>query len=291
MKIGITIPTMIPNTGGDVLMEWARRADAGPFSSVAVGERITYPNFDMTVTLAAAAAVTRRVRLVSTVTVLPLHSAALVAKQAASIDALSGGRLTLGVGIGGREEDCLAVGTSVERRHQRMEEQVATMRRIWRGEPPFPGAQPIGPRPVQDGGPEILVGAIFPGAIQRVMRWADGLSAWSFEPNVEVIRQTYQIAEDAWRAAGRRGRPRFVMGCYYALGPRADEYLDAALMHYHAYFGADIAAEIVKSVSTKTPQSIRDALRALADIGTDEMILVPVASDIDQLERLADLIG
>ncbi len=290
MKVGITLPTMIASTGGDLLMEWARRADAGPFSSLAVGERITYHNFDLIVSMAAAAAVTRRIRLVSTVAVMPLHHAAVLAKQSASLDVLSGGRLTLGVGIGGREEDCLAVGVPIAKRHQRMEEQVALMRRLWRGEPPYPGAAPIGPAPVQPGGPEIIVGAIFPNAVRRVARWADGLSAWSFEPNVEVIRETYRIAEAAWEAAGRASRPRFVMGCYYALGPRADEHVQAALSQYHAYFGADVAASIVRQVRTRSPAAVRDVLRAFADIGTDELILVPVANELDQLERLAELL-
>jgi alkanesulfonate monooxygenase SsuD/methylene tetrahydromethanopterin reductase-like flavin-dependent oxidoreductase (luciferase family) len=291
MKIGITLPTMIESTPGDLLLDWARRADEGPFSSLAVGERITYPNCDMIVALSAAAAVTRRVRIISTVAVVPLHRAALLAKQAASIDALSNGRLTLGVGIGGRDEDCLAVGAPTENRSRRLEEQVALMRRIWRGEPPYEGAAPIGPRPVQEGGPEILVGSIFPKAVRRTMRWADGLSGWSFEPDAVALKETFRLASEAWRQAGRSGRPRFVVGSYYALGAHADEQIDSALTKYMAIFGAGVGKSIAASVRSRTPQAIRDAQRAFEDIGTDEFIWVPLASELEQLERLAEIAG
>lgn len=291
MKIGITLPTMIANTPADVLLDWARRADEGPYSSLAVGERITYPNCDMVVALSAAAAVTRRVRIISTVAVVPLHRAALLAKQAASIDVLSHGRLTLGVGIGGRDEDCLAVGAPVDRRHARMAEQVALMRRIWRGEPPYEGAAPIGPKPVQDGGPEILVGSIFPKAVRRTMRWADGLSGWSFEPDAAALKETFRTAREAWHEAGRAGRPRLVVGSYYALGARADEEIDSALTQYLGIFGADVAKSIAASVRSRTPQAILDAQRAFEDIGADEFIWVPLASELEQLDRLTEIVG
>lgn len=291
MRIGITLPTMIANTPGNVLLDWARRADEGPYSSLAVGERITYPNCDMIVALSAAAAATRRVRLISTVAVVPLHRAALLAKQAASIDVLSNGRLTLGVGIGGRDEDCLAVGAPADHRHKRMAEQVAWMRKIWRGEPPYEGAAPIGPKPIQPGGPEILVGSIFPQAVRRTMRWAEGLSGWSFEPDAAALKETFRIATAAWQEAGRPGRPRFVVGSYYALGPRADERIDSALTQYLGIFGADVAKSIAASVRSRTPRAILDAQRAFEDIGTDEFVWVPLASELDQLERLTDVVG
>lgn len=291
MRIGITLPTMISGTTGDTLLQWARRADEGPYSSLAVGERITYPNCDMVVALSAAAAITRRVRIVSTVAVVPLHRAALLAKQAASIDVISNGRLTLGVGIGGRDEDCLAVGAPTDKRQKRMAEQVALMRRIWRGEPPYEGAAPIGPKPIQEGGPEILVGSIFPGAVRRTMRWADGLSGWSFEPDANALKETYRIAMEAWQQAGRPGRPRFVVGSYYALGPRADEQIDSALSQYLGIFGADVAKSLAASVRSRSAQTMRDAHRAFEDIGTDELIWVPLASELDQLERLTEIVG
>ncbi len=291
MRVGITLPAMIPGTPGDQALTWARKADEGPFSSLAIGERLLWPGYDVMVTLAAAAAVTNRVRLVSTIVVMPLHSAIVVAKQAATIDVISNGRVTLGVGIGGRDDDFRAVGASFENRHAHMEEQVAAMRRLWRGEPALPGLDSVGPLPVQKGGPEVLVGSIFPAAVKRVARWADGLSAWSFEPNAAALRETFRLMEDAWRAAGRAGRPRLVAGFWYALGPGAEATLRTYVAKYLGYFGVEVALMTAHSVRTTNVNAVRDALRSFADAGVDEAIPVPVSADIDQLDRLADLVG
>ncbi len=149
MHLSMTLPTMLPHSRAQTLA-WCREVDEGPWYGFAVPERITYTSHDWTVDLAAVAALTERVRLYTTIVILPAHDEVAVAKQLASIDVLSDGRLTVGVGVGGREHDYRAIGGSFERRWQRMDEQVARMRRIWAGEPPFEGADPVGPRPVQD---------------------------------------------------------------------------------------------------------------------------------------------
>ena len=177
----MTLPTMVPHDRADTLA-WCRGIDEGPWSSLAVPERITFPSHSMIVELAAAAALTERVRIWTTIVVLPAHNEVEVAKQTASVDRLSDGRLTLGVGVGGREDDYRAIGGTFARRWSRMDEQVATMRRIWAGEPPFPGADPVGPPPVQAGGPPLIAGALGPKAIGRAARWAAGVDgAWTLD--------------------------------------------------------------------------------------------------------------
>ena len=168
-------------------------------------ERITYPSHDLTVELAGAAALTERVRLVSTIVILPAHDAVAVAKQMASVDVLSGGRLTVGVGVGGREHDYQAIGAPFDRRWQRMDEQVATMRRIWAGEPPFEGADPVGPPPVQPGGPPIIAGVMGPKAIARAAHWADGVDgAWTMDGSLEHMQRV--VRPHPRRVARRRAR-------------------------------------------------------------------------------------
>ena len=89
MRIGVRLPASIPGVDGALVLEWARRAEAGPFASLGVIDRAVYPNCEPLVTLGAAAALTQRVRLVSSVLIGPAHDAALLAKQAATIDVLS----------------------------------------------------------------------------------------------------------------------------------------------------------------------------------------------------------
>ena len=110
MDIGIGLPATIPGVSGSFLVDWARHADAGPFSSLSIIDRLVYGNYDTMTTLAVAAGATQRIRLMPSVLLGPLHPPALLAKATASLDALSGGRLTLGLGVGGRPEDFAAAG-------------------------------------------------------------------------------------------------------------------------------------------------------------------------------------
>ena len=162
MDIGICLPYMERDYDRSTTTDWCRLIDSGPFSSLSCGERVTGPTQDMRVLMSAAAALTERVRIVPSLYVLPMHSAVRAAKEVATLDVLSGGRVTMVVGVGGREHDYRALGQPFERRFARLDEQVAQMRRIWRGEPPFEGADPVGPRPVQEGGPPLLAGVNMP---------------------------------------------------------------------------------------------------------------------------------
>jgi len=153
MKIGIGLPATTPGVQGKLILDWARQADAGPFSSLGLIDRIVYDNYEPLITLAAVAGATERIRLATTVLLAPLRNGALLAKQSASLDALSGGRLTLGLAVGGREDDYQIAETSLKNRGKRFVEQLALMERIWSGQLLEGENEPIGPKPVQPGGP------------------------------------------------------------------------------------------------------------------------------------------
>ena len=106
----------------------------------------------------------------TTILIAPLTNAAVLAKQAATLDTISGGRLTLGVGIGGREDDYRAAFTPFKGRGKRFEEQLTLMKRIWSGEQVEDEVGPVGPAPSHSGGPELLIGASSPVALRRVGR-------------------------------------------------------------------------------------------------------------------------
>ncbi|MCW5890304.1 MAG: LLM class flavin-dependent oxidoreductase [bacterium] len=292
MEIGLNLPVMVPGLDRGRLEAWCRSIDEGPFSTLAVGERINFPNPELTVTLGAAAAWTRRVRLLYNVLVLPMHPEVLAAKQIATLDVVSGGRVVVGVGVGGREEDYAALGAQWDRtRPRRLERQVARMRRVWAGETVVPGAlRPVEPAPLQPGGPTILAGSIFPPAIARAARWADGLCGFSFTLAREELDYAFGIARDAWRDAGRPAPPRLVTGTFVALGPDARAQMDAYLRRYLDFMGR--AAEgLIRLVPTIGAGAVRDAVARARDAGADEVILAPTTADPDEVARLADLVG
>jgi len=293
MKLGMNLPVMVPGLDRATILEWARRIDAGPYASLAAGERITFPNPEIMVTISAAAAVTERVRLALTVVVLPMHSAVLMAKQIATLDVVSGGRVSLGLGVGAREEDYRAVGVPFERTRMRhMEKQIAIMRRVWAGENVVEGARrPVEPLPVQPGGPELLAGALAPDSIRRAAKWADGICGFSFGPSAAEIELAFNTAREGWQTAGRPRSPRLVTSFWYALGPKARAQLDEYLHRYLGFLGDDVARALAPSVTTTSAAALRDAARMLADLGADELILVPTTADPDEVHRVADILG
>jgi alkanesulfonate monooxygenase SsuD/methylene tetrahydromethanopterin reductase-like flavin-dependent oxidoreductase (luciferase family) len=290
MQIGMTLPTMVAGLDRKTILEWARRIDAGPFSTIAAGERLAYPNQEMITTLAAAAAVTERARIATTVVVLPMHATGLIAKQLATIDVLSGGRLSVGVGVGGREEDYRAASAPFTKRLSRMEEQVRLMRKLWSGEAALPQVNPIGPPPVRKGGPEILAGSLTPKSISRAARWADGLCGFSFVPDIEEIRRAFQVAREAWQEAGRP-RPRLVTSFWYGIGPDARRTMDAYVKSYLDFLGTEIAAQIAPVCRAVSEEALREIFDAVEEAGADELLLVPVDADLGRLDRVAEIVA
>jgi len=244
--------------------------------------------------LAAAAAVTERVRVIANVVVLPLHPAALVAKQAATLDVLSNGRFTLGVGVGGREHDYRSLGATFARRHAHLDEQVAELRRLWAGEPPFEGADPVGPTPVQADGPPLLAGSLGPKSMARAARWADGVTGFSVAGVAGEMAGTFRLAEQAWQDAGRTEAPRKVNGCFYLLGDD-DEAARAQLRVFAARYLRIFGQEFAELMAAETRVASVDALHELLDgaeaAGCDELILVPGTVDLDCLARTVDALG
>ena len=288
MKVGIGLPANIPGAKADLVLEWAKSADAGPFSSLGIIDRVVYPNWEPMIALAGAAAVTQRIRLMTSVLIAPVRDAALLAKQAASLDALSDGRFTLGLGVGRREDDYLAVTGNYKRRGRRFEEQLAEIKKIWTGEGPRKGVSAVGPQPVQEGGPELLIGGFAPAAIARAGRWADGYLGGGGDP--EAAKSLYRSVEDAWKAAGRSQRPRLVATSGFALGTDAAERGAAQARHYNQFLGAEMAERAASGVLT-SPEQVSNVIQAFSDIGADEMLFLPQVHDLDQLDRLADIVG
>ncbi len=292
MDIAMTMPTMLTHDRQESL-QWFRAVDDGPWSSLAIPERVTYPSHSWIVELSAAAAVTTRVRLWTTIIVLPAHDAVDVAKQLASVDRLCEGRLTVGIGVGGREHDYRAISGSFERRWSRMDEQVATMRSIWSGQPPFEGADPVGPSPFQEDGPPLVAGAMGPKSIARAARWAvgvdDGSTVFGIDPT--ATETAFERIRSAWRDAGRSEAPHISASLWYALGEGAESRLRDYGYSYMRIFGDEVATMMSSMLSTSTPEALRRAVETLEGLGCDELFLVPTTTDVTELDRTRDALG
>lgn len=275
MNVGVGLPSTTPGTNGDIVLEWARRADAGPFSSVAVLDRVAYDSLEPFTTLAAAAGVTARVRLATMIAIAPLRPTALLAKQAASVHALSGGRLTLGLAIGARIEDYEVAGVEHRGRGQRLSEQLAYLRGGVDGNLVGPSREGI----------ELLVGGGSGPALARMARYADGYAHGGGPPRAFASAATR--AEAAWRDLGRPGRPRLWGQGYFTLGDV--ERGNAYLRDYYAFTGP--FAERIVAANLTSARAIKDFVRGYEEAGCDELVLFPAVGDVAELDRLAEAVS
>src|SRR5688572_27662898 len=246
MDVGIGLPSTIRGATGAQIVEWARRAEARGFSSLGTIDRIVYDNYEPLIALAAAAAVTERIRLATTILIAPYRAnGALVAKQAASVDRLSNGRLVVGAAVGGREDDYVASGVDFHRRGRIFDEMLHQWGDVWAGES-FDTVGAIGPRPPR-GRPPLFVGGTADAAFRRAARYGEGWIHGGGPPD-QFIANAAKVRE-AWEAAGREGAPRLMALGYYALGERADDATDRYLRDYYAFTG-EYAGMIADSAAT-----------------------------------------
>lgn len=290
MRIGVGLPTRADGLPPDGLLDWAVRVDAGPFASLAVLDRVVSTAHEPLIALAAVVGVTRRVRLLTSIVLAPTRETTLLARQAASLDALSGGRLSLGVGVGVRPDDYQATGFAFEQRGRRLDAQLPVLRRLWAGEAldAAAGLGPIGIGPHAPGGPELLIGGYVPAVARRIAAWGDGFMAPGGGEPARMAALWADI-EAAWAAAGRTGQPRWLSSSYVALGPHADAQAAAYIRASYAYDPA-LAERRLKGIPT-TPAAVRELLERQRSMGVDEFVLRPCAPDPELLDRLADLVA
>ena len=286
MDVGIGLPGTISGVGREQLLEWARRAEARGFSSLGTIDRIVYDNYEPLIALAAAAAVTERIRLATTILIAPYRSnGALVAKQAASLDRLSNGRLVLGVAVGGREDDYAASGVDFHTRGRRFDEMLQQWHDVWAGKS-FGTAGAIGPRPPRER-PTLIVGGTADAAFERAARYGDGWIMGGGAP--EQFMQGAAKTREAWQAAGREGAPRLMSLAYFALGDRAEQAADTYLRDYYAFIGE--YAGMIADSAAKDAVTVKAYVQAFSDAGCDELILMPCDPDPGQVDLLADAIA
>jgi alkanesulfonate monooxygenase SsuD/methylene tetrahydromethanopterin reductase-like flavin-dependent oxidoreductase (luciferase family) len=278
MDVGIGLPNAVRGVDRAGIVEWARRAEAAGFSSLGTIDRIAFPNFESLIALAAAAAVTERIRLATDVLLAPLRSStALLAKQAATIDQLSEGRLVLGLAVGGREDDFALSGVDFASRGKIFDRQLEDLARLWKGE----GG--LGPPPAQGDRPALLIGGSSDKAFRRAARYADGWTMGGGTP--DMLGEAIPRLRAAWEAEGRDGGPRTMALLYFSLGERADESARKSLGDYYGFLG-EYADQIVAGAA-KDEDTVRQYVSAFERAGADEVVCFPTSTDPGQVDLLA----
>ena len=284
MDVGIGLPNAVPGLEGGVLVDWARDAEERGFSTLGTIDRLLFPNYESLVALAAAAAVTERIRLMTDILISPYrNNTPLLAKQAVSIDNISGGRLVLGLAPGWRDDDYKASGVDHAARGRILDEQLAEMTRLWRGES-IDGLGAVGPEAAREGGPEIMVGGGIKAAYRRAAQYGSGWTMGGGTP--DQMREGREALDSAWSEAGRSGRAKASVLTYYCLGPNAKQTASDYIHSYYDPMGEEIASMIADSVAVDE-ETIAGYAQAYEDAGADEVVFFPCSTDVGQVEALA----
>ncbi len=282
MDVGIGLPNSLLGIRGPELVDWSRRAEGAGFSVLGTIGRVVYDTHEELVALAAAAGATDRIELMTTVLVGPPRDGVLLAKQAATLQAVSGGRFRLGLGIGGRDDDWRALGASPSDRGAKLEELVAACRRVWGGTPPDGVDGSVGPRPEPP--VPVVLGGFAESAYRRAGRIADGFLAGPMPP--EGVAGAYETVVEAASGAGRE-RPALYAARYVALGDDVADEADENAAAYYA-FGGDDTVQMIRDSILRTPDEVEETLAALREIGCEEVCLWPMAGDVSQVDRIAE---
>jgi alkanesulfonate monooxygenase SsuD/methylene tetrahydromethanopterin reductase-like flavin-dependent oxidoreductase (luciferase family) len=286
MKIGIGLPNTIPETPGSLLLDWARRAEERGFTSLATIDRVAYPSYESLVALTAAAAVTERIELFTNILLAPTRSPILLAKESAGVDQISGGRLTLGLGIGTREDDYVSAERDFPTRAHRFDRDLEIMHAAWRGEPA--GGSPVapGPEPVKDGRVPIMIGGTADRAIERAVKWGVGWTAGG--SGADQVGPFADRVRAAWKASGRPGQPKIAALTYYSMAEDRIEDSRRSLLDYYAFLGE--WAERIADGAPRGTGAVRQTARSFEDAGVDELIFDPTVADLQEVDLLADAV-
>jgi alkanesulfonate monooxygenase SsuD/methylene tetrahydromethanopterin reductase-like flavin-dependent oxidoreductase (luciferase family) len=283
MRIGLGLPAAVPNADPSLITTWAAAADAAGYSSVGVIDRLVYDNLEPLTALAAAAAVTTKVELLTTVLNIGWRAnPVLLAKRIASVDLLSGGRLTAGLGLGGWPEDFDVSGVPAPSGGRSVEHTVSTMRQVWNAEVTGQG----GPtRRLSAGRPGLLFGGLVPAAHLRAARIGDGWVAPLM--GFELLQAGATAVRAEWARLDRAGGPRIVTGRYVSLGPDAGRVADDYLQHYYGEPGWSFA----RADTPTTPDQLHEELARLEEAGVSDVVLFPCSAEVTQLDLLTEALS
>jgi alkanesulfonate monooxygenase SsuD/methylene tetrahydromethanopterin reductase-like flavin-dependent oxidoreductase (luciferase family) len=271
--------------------EGVRRLEEAGAASLWVGGHIasTNPSPEPLAWLARLAAQTRTATIGTATLVLPLYPPALVAKQAADIDRAAGGRVALGVGVGGEyPSDFAAVQVPVGERGSRTDEAIGLLRRFWTASPVhhegrhfrFDGVR-IHPAPARAGGPPVIVTGRRDVAMRRAARLGDGWMPYLYSPRryAESVERIGSLAAGAGRDLA--GRFEWLAYVFVALDDSADAARRAALRFFGSTYGQDLESMLDRVAVAGDGDGVGERLQAYVDAGARHLVVCPIPGAAD----------
>jgi alkanesulfonate monooxygenase SsuD/methylene tetrahydromethanopterin reductase-like flavin-dependent oxidoreductase (luciferase family) len=282
------LPTTVADGSAIDVLEAARLADQGGLHSVWTIDRLVFPMLEAVTTLAAVASITSHVKLGTNVLIEPCREPALLASQLASVDAFSGGRVILGVGVGNRAEDFTATGRDFHTRGQRMESDIDLLRRVWAGESVVERFGSTG-LPPANGTIPIIFGGTSERAMERAARIGDG---YACVPR-GLARHVAEFAKfrALWTKHNRSGKPFLVANGYYCVDDSVERARDRIADYTQHYYGSrqrasgGVAGEAEWDLAGP-PEVIAEAASRYLALGPDVLVLLPASADRFQIETL-----
>jgi alkanesulfonate monooxygenase SsuD/methylene tetrahydromethanopterin reductase-like flavin-dependent oxidoreductase (luciferase family) len=285
MDIGIGIPNTMLDTAGEQFARWARRAEERGFSTLASIGRLAYPSHDELIAFAHACGATERIRFLTNILLAPLFPTVFLAKQTATLARLSGGRLTLGMGVGARLDDFEVAGASFHDRGRRFDEQLVALHAVWRGDP-YPGTDAHVAPPAPGGKVPILFGGKPEFAAPRAVRWNGGYTIGGAPADAAAVAAT--TFRNTYAELGGSGRPRVAALFYFSLG---DEHTEESLRNLRTYYASlGDWSEAIAQGAARSEEDLDARVKAYEDAGIDEVLLDPTVPVLDQVDRAADVV-
>ena len=279
-RIGVVLPSALPGARTDTVLEWARRVEDGPFATIAVPDRVDYPNWDPLVTLGAVAAVTSRATLMTAAWLGALRAGAVGAKQVATLAQLAPGRLVLGAAVGGRPDDFAAAGADWTRRGALLDDQLELLERMTGPSDPEQDLGPVMPADVP-----VLIGGASPGAQRRLTRFGSGYMSGGVNP--KIFEWELGACRQAWGQAGRQGPMRVVAVTWFCSPARRPQ-AERAQAAYYAKGG--LPPQVSDDLHCSA-DAVRGAVERFAALGADEVVFGGYVDAVDELDWLADVIA
>lgn len=292
-NIGFCFVNAAPLIDPAFVTELARKTEQGGLHSLWTIDRIAYDNLEPLAVLAAAAGATERIRLGTSVLLSGLRHPALLAKTVASIDFLSNGRITLGIGFGSRPNDFEAVEVPWEHRGGRAEESLAIMKRLWQGESfEYRGRfyhikpTPFGPKPIQRPHPPVWMGGSAESALKRAGRFADGYICGSSA--VRNFDEVWQKIAGHARAAGRDPASIEKAGLtFMALNDDTSKAVDACEQYLLRYYGK-VRMDVGQSMLVGSAGACAERINEIFAGGLETLIIGLAVADLRQADAFVE---